>query len=494
MNLLVAQTAPHFCKLSDKMLEDIKFYICSTEGIGATLQYNLLKAKYPNKYIEKKMYTMLFSSSGDHLVVIPKIEGKENRLTALFWMSSLQVLEQLNDATNSIIPKTIYSNTEPAIGAALQNLWPNAQHSHCIFYLNNNFIKKMKGIMNKDFNECYKHFCNFHNSLFEADFEHHWAWHHSWAVWYTQACFTASIQSTQHVKGINAIIKKEVSHNTTLLNLVDAIQNQLNEEAYYARINEQKNANPIMSLPHIASQYFPTIDSLIQTYLTPHILSLQRQQLSESFLYNITELFFDWDKNFSELKNTMEVGFLEDNYEQYQISLKSLLQTLRYKDILQIWVLYTNNVFTSALKKSISEKSYWSKGYRISKNALNLMIHLNCNDEFFQIMEGFIFSKACKLQLLEDEKNNCNNMVKSQQSVAANPYVTKHCGRPPKCYKSILENITSTYQNMQNTQSIADHNEQHERKRNKYANCRDYGHNVRTSTITIKWDHPIFWF
>ncbi|CAG8585268.1 17996_t:CDS:2 [Dentiscutata erythropus] len=54
MNPLVAQTAPRFYKLSEEMIKDIRFYTCSMESIGATLQYNLLKAKYPDKYIDKK--------------------------------------------------------------------------------------------------------------------------------------------------------------------------------------------------------------------------------------------------------------------------------------------------------------------------------------------------------------------------------------------------------------------------------------------------------
>ncbi|CAG8615669.1 4631_t:CDS:1, partial [Racocetra persica] len=80
---------------------------------------------------------------------------------------------------------------------------------------------------------------------------------------------------------------------TILLNLVETIQNRLDEEANYACINEQKNANPTIGLPHVASRYFSTIDFLIQKYLTLHVLFLQRQQLSESFLYNATELSFD---------------------------------------------------------------------------------------------------------------------------------------------------------------------------------------------------------
>ncbi|CAG8639286.1 5787_t:CDS:1, partial [Racocetra persica] len=47
-------TAPWFHKISSEMLNDIKFYMHSTEGIGAKIQYNFLKTKYPDKHIDKK--------------------------------------------------------------------------------------------------------------------------------------------------------------------------------------------------------------------------------------------------------------------------------------------------------------------------------------------------------------------------------------------------------------------------------------------------------
>ncbi|CAG8495883.1 18690_t:CDS:2 [Dentiscutata erythropus] len=80
LNSLITQTAPRFCKLTKKMLKDIEFYTCSTEGISATLHYNLLKAKHPDNYINKK-----------------------------------DVLEQLNNATNGITPKNIYSDANLAM-------------------------------------------------------------------------------------------------------------------------------------------------------------------------------------------------------------------------------------------------------------------------------------------------------------------------------------------------------------------------------------------
>ncbi|CAG8798374.1 19473_t:CDS:1, partial [Racocetra fulgida] len=54
INPIIDQTASHFCRLSEEMFEDIKFYTCHTISIGAKMQYNILRAKYPDKYINKK--------------------------------------------------------------------------------------------------------------------------------------------------------------------------------------------------------------------------------------------------------------------------------------------------------------------------------------------------------------------------------------------------------------------------------------------------------
>lgn len=84
-------------------------------------------------------------------------------------------MEELISTTNGIIPKTIYSDANPAMSVALQNIWPDTYHSYCIFHMNNNFIKKMKAIIGKNFDECYKLFYRSCNSLFKANFEHRWA-------------------------------------------------------------------------------------------------------------------------------------------------------------------------------------------------------------------------------------------------------------------------------------------------------------------------------
>ncbi|CAG8676923.1 7231_t:CDS:2, partial [Cetraspora pellucida] len=437
------------------------------------------------------------------------------------WVVVPNIEEQLNNATNKIIPRTVYTDADPAMGAALRNIWSDTHHSYCIFHLNNNFVKKLKPIMGKQFDECYKLFYRSQNSLFEVDFEHCWAefveflnpfpkasryaletlysTRCSWAICYTQTRFTAGIQSTQRVEGMNAIIKKEVSHSSTLLHLIDAIQNRLDEEARYARISKQKNTNPSVGLPHIANRYFPAINSLIQKYLTPHILSFQREQLSESFLYDASEITYEWGNEMPESTNIIENGYLEDDYERRQTCLKnsqisadkdfvaslppiklcesnessthnSIPQIVNFQYLSHFRVA---NVLTPSLQKSVSEKERWSKGYGIAKKALNLMIRLNCDDEFLEMMEEFISSKTHELQI-SDKNKDANNF--ELQPAIANPFVTKHCGRPPKRYKSALEHTTSTCKNRHG--QLTDNNKPQEKNKNKCANCRNYGHNV----------------
>ncbi|CAG8643415.1 16603_t:CDS:2, partial [Dentiscutata heterogama] len=222
------------------------------------------------------------------------------------------VLGQLNNATNQIVPKTVYTDADPAMGAVLKNMWPTTHHSHCIFHLNNNFVKKLKLIMGKSFKECYWLFYSSRNSLLEIDFERRWMQFVEFVEPFPKAHRYAieTLYPTRHSWA------REVSHSSTLLHLIDAIQNRLDEEARYARISEQKNMNPSIGLSHIASQYFSGIDSLLKEYLTPHILSLQCIQLSESFLYDATEISFDWDNFLLEPEDITENGCLEDDYER----------------------------------------------------------------------------------------------------------------------------------------------------------------------------------
>ena len=53
MNPLITEIAPKFQKLTNKMLEKVKFWTIHGK-MGISIQYNLLVASFPNKVINKK--------------------------------------------------------------------------------------------------------------------------------------------------------------------------------------------------------------------------------------------------------------------------------------------------------------------------------------------------------------------------------------------------------------------------------------------------------
>ncbi|CAG8715800.1 26766_t:CDS:2, partial [Racocetra persica] len=90
----------------------------------------------------------------------------------------------------------------------------------------------------------------------------------------------------------------------------------------------------------------------------------------------------------------------------------------------------------------------------------------------------FILTKTHKLQLLEE--NKVDNKVESQPAIV-NLFMTKHRGWPSKRFKSALEQTANSQKNIHNPNSTNVNNSQ--RNQNKYANCENYGHNVRTCNL-----------
>ena len=72
----------------------------------------------------------------------------------------------------------------------------------------------------------------------------------------------------------------------TLLNeLVRAIEDESDKEAQYTRIKDYYGTNPSVGLPSTYNTIFKEIDLLLQEFLSPIPLSLQRAQMQQSLLY-----------------------------------------------------------------------------------------------------------------------------------------------------------------------------------------------------------------
>jgi hypothetical protein len=97
--------------------------------------------------------------------------------------------------------------------------------------------------------------------------------------------FTAGIESTQRVESINGVLKKHLDRGTLLKELVKVIEQELDKESQYTRIKDYYGSNPSTGLPSTYNTIFKEIDCILQTYLAPIPLSLQRAQMKQALLY-----------------------------------------------------------------------------------------------------------------------------------------------------------------------------------------------------------------
>jgi hypothetical protein len=96
------------------------------------------------------------------------------------------------------------------------------------------------------------------------------------------------VESTQRIESINSVIKKLIDRGTLLKELVMAIERELDKESYYTRINDYYGSNLSVGLPSTYNTIFKELDSVLQTTLSPIPLSIQRAQINQSLLYQVS--------------------------------------------------------------------------------------------------------------------------------------------------------------------------------------------------------------
>jgi hypothetical protein len=97
--------------------------------------------------------------------------------------------------------------------------------------------------------------------------------------------FNGGIQSTQSVESFNGIIKRSLNSASTLCDIAQAIDKRHQEEFTYCQLTDLKAKYIPIGLPHLSSQFFTSVDTIIVEFLSPFILSLQRFQISQCFTY-----------------------------------------------------------------------------------------------------------------------------------------------------------------------------------------------------------------
>ncbi|CAB4418907.1 unnamed protein product [Rhizophagus irregularis] len=205
------------------------------------------------------------------------------------------VLQELKNSCD-VTPTALYSDADPALITAVKKNYSVTRHFHCIFHIDLNLRKKLKGKLHDQFELFRAKFLAMRNSLCHKKFEIEWKAltdEFPACEQYLTRVLYPWIQSTQRVEVMNKIIKDKLNRSSCLADVVREVQKTFDQQSKKAILSECKNEIPTKGIPSIMDEYFPELDKILREYLTPQILQKQRDQMAQSLCYD-TILIDDW--------------------------------------------------------------------------------------------------------------------------------------------------------------------------------------------------------
>jgi len=264
------------------------------------------------------------------------------------------ILQCLMKATDNVTPKAFWTDSEPGLINAASHVFPLTPHFYCMFHIWQNIVKHLKVKLGTNFLPFSQAFYSCRNTLSVDLFEQKWEAminafpecqrymtrtlynnRSSWAKSYAPFQFNAGVQSTQSVESFNGIIKKALNSTSTLCEVEKAINKRHEAESQYCKLADLKAQQTTVGLPHLSSQFFSNIDTVLVYFLTPLVLSWQRFQISQSFTYEgyLESLAFIPLVNNNEA--AINNNFIEDVVDEPQTTLNSLLNNIEPSSIIE---------------------------------------------------------------------------------------------------------------------------------------------------------------
>ena len=158
------------------------------------------------------------------------------------------ILECTKNATMAE-PLVFVTDADPAVDAAIVQVYETTYSIHCIFHIGENLPKNTKSKLSDQYERFIHDFYQCRNSLCEELFYERWSSltekypsvkdylmralypsRQAWARAFTSKIFTAGIQTTSRVEGYNNVIKRELIASSTLCDLTSILDVRLENE------------------------------------------------------------------------------------------------------------------------------------------------------------------------------------------------------------------------------------------------------------------------
>lgn len=218
------------------------------------------------------------------------------------------ILECTKNATMTE-PLVFVTDADPAVDAAIGQIYESTHQVHCIFHISENLPKNLKSKLCDQYESFLHDFYLCRNSVSEELFYERWSNliekysstkdylmralypnRQAWARAFTSKIFTAGIQTTSRVEGLNNIIKRELKTNSTLCDLISVLNTRLENEVQWNRFFEYRTLSSCMGITSVSNDLFPEIDKVMSKYLTPHILSAERLEIAQCLYFTASKV------------------------------------------------------------------------------------------------------------------------------------------------------------------------------------------------------------
>lgn len=252
----------------------------------------------------------------------------------------------MKKATSNTIPRIIFTDADAALHNAIKAQFSDSQLASCIFHIKQNLKKNVRPKLQSDYSNFIVEFDKVRNSLSKQEFYAKWEallckypaaqpylhdnlypLHYSWAKCYVNRIFNAGMQSTQRVEGMNSVLKRLIDRHSTLCELFHDIEKRIKVENFKDEFLAWNHIQCDSSLNSTA-KFFPNIETELAKYLFPEIYTLQYQQIKDSFVYDIQQIY-----DYTAVLNNLEESFIDAK----ECNLESLLEDIDESSILELW-------------------------------------------------------------------------------------------------------------------------------------------------------------
>jgi hypothetical protein len=242
-----------------------------------------------------------------HNIILAQALLPDESMESHLWMFS-EILKVTDKQ-----PAVIMTDSDPAVDAAVRQIFPQSYPIHCAFHITQNIHKHLRKLLGDTYSNFLEKFYICRNSLANETFETRfetlcqnfpkakpylevlYQTKTYWAHCFTKFKFTGGMIATSRVEAVNSCLKNLLHNsNVSLYNLMEEIHRLLDMQDKKEQYNFWKLSIPCIKNQEKVNFLFKRVDECLEKFLTPIMLQRHRDEINQSVYYNA--IIFE-DKN-----------------------------------------------------------------------------------------------------------------------------------------------------------------------------------------------------